>query len=124
MSLRPPNRPAWTAGRLGGRLARVLATLIFAAVAGGSGGPTPELASHHRLRACIIPPAAVPAPVLQLALDPAGAANDASGKSADASPRLRRLAWAALLARPADHVEQQGARPRPWGHAAGALAVV
>ena len=57
------------------------------------------LASHHHLRARIVPPAAVPAPVLQLALGLTGAANDASGEPADALPRPRRLAWASLLAR-------------------------
>ena len=57
------------------------------------------VASHHHLRARIVPPATVPAPELQLALDLAGAANDASGTSADAAPRPRRLAWAGLLAR-------------------------
>jgi len=35
-------------------------------------------ASHHHLRARIVPPAAVPAPVLQLALGLTNAANDTS----------------------------------------------
>ena len=56
-------------------------------------------ASHHHLRARIIPPSAVPAPELQLALDLAAAANDGSDGPADASPRPRRLGWAGLLAR-------------------------
>src|SRR5690606_29786031 len=46
-----------------------------------------------------IPPSAVPAPELQLALDLAAAANGGSDESADASPRPRRLGWAGLLAR-------------------------
>ena len=56
-------------------------------------------ASHHHLRARIIPPSAVPAPELQLALDLAAAANDGSDEPAESSSRPRRLGWAGLLAR-------------------------
>src|SRR5690606_1666473 len=56
-------------------------------------------AGHHHLRARIIPPSAVPAPELQLALDLAAAANDGSDEPAESSPRPRRLGWAGLLAR-------------------------
>jgi hypothetical protein len=55
-------------------------------------------ASHHHLRARVIPPAAA-MPELQLALDLTAAANDTSSSPTDASPRPRRLGWAKLLAR-------------------------
>jgi hypothetical protein len=58
-------------------------------------------ASHHHLRARIIPPSVVPAPEQQLALDlaGAGAANDDPDATAESSPRPRRIGWASLLAR-------------------------
>lgn len=55
------------------------------------------LPSHHHLRDRIIPPSAIPAIELQLALDLADAAN--AGEAAEASPRPRRLGGANLLAR-------------------------
>ncbi|MBK8261908.1 MAG: transposase [Nannocystis sp.] len=66
-------------------------------------------ASHHHLRARIVPAAAAPPelqlvpaaaapPELQLALDLTAAANDTRSPT-DASPRPRRLGWAKLLAR-------------------------
>ena len=54
-------------------------------------------ASHHHLRARIVPPVAA-TPELQLALDLTGAANDTRSPT-DAPPRPRRVGWAKLLAR-------------------------